>query len=98
VLDAIESFAIHDQVFDDRERLRAERLDDDGVAVLEAAHVGLAGRHAFVRAVGFAADHQRARAADAFATIVVERNRVFAFVGEFLVHHVEHFEERHVLV
>src|SRR5450432_4211171 len=41
--DAIEGRAIDDQVFDNGKRSRAERLDRDGGAVVEAAHVKLAG-------------------------------------------------------
>ena len=41
--DAVEGAAVDDEVLDDRERLRAPGLDRERVAVLEAAHVELAG-------------------------------------------------------
>ena len=48
------------------------------------------------RAVRHAVDHAAAHAADAFAAIVVEGDRLFALGDQVLVQHVEHFEERHV--
>ena len=44
--DAVERAAIHHQILDDRKRLRAPRLDRDRLAVLEVAHVKLAGGRA----------------------------------------------------
>ena len=44
-------------------------------AVLEAAHVQLAGRRSLHRPVRHAVDHHAARSANAFATIVIERDR-----------------------
>ena len=76
--DPVERAAIDDQILDDREGLGAPRLDGDRVAVLEPAHVQLADRRAAVRAVRDAVDHQAARAADAFAAVRVERDRVLA--------------------
>ena len=66
-------------------------------AVIEMAHVKLAGGGAVVAAVRDAVDHQRAHAADAFAAIGVKGDRFLAFGDQPFVHHVEHFEERHVL-
>ena len=60
----------------------------------ELAHVQLAGGRAALGAVGLAVDHQRARAADALAAVVVEDDGLAAFVDELLVEHVEHLEER----
>ena len=94
--DAVEGAAIDHQVLDDREGLRAPRLEVELVAVLEVAHVELAERGAGQRAVRHAVDHAAAHAADAFAAIVVERDRLFALRDQVLVQHVEHFEERHV--
>ncbi len=68
------------------------------VAVLEMAHVQLAERGAGQRTVGHAVDHEAAHAADAFAAIVVEGHRLFALRDQVLVQHVQHFEERHVVV
>ena len=70
---------------------------DDRVAVAELAHVELAGGGAPLRAVGLAVDHQRARAADALAAVVVEGDRLLALGDEALVDEVEHLEERHVV-
>ena len=95
-LDAIKGAAINRQVLDHRERRCAPRLDEDLVAVLELAHVQLARRRRLLTTVGTAVDHHRTRAADAFATIVVERDRLFALFGELFVQHVEHLEERGV--
>ena len=84
---------VGDQVLEDGEGPRAERLDRDHVAVLEAAHVRLAARHAAVRAVGLAVDHERAGAADSLAAVVRERDRLLALRGQLVVHDVEHLEE-----
>lgn len=51
-----------------------------------------------MRAVRFAIDDERAGAADAFAAIVRERDRLFALERELVVHDVEHLEQRHVRV
>ena len=76
--DAVERAAIDDEILDDGERLGAPRLDRDRVAVLEAAHVELADGRAAVGPVGDAVDDEAAHAADAFAAIGVERDRVLA--------------------
>ena len=56
------------------------RLDIDHVAVVEGAHVELAGR-GLLRAVRDAVDHQPAHAADALAAVAVEGDRILA-LGE----------------
>ena len=76
--DAVEGAAVDDEVLDHREARGPPRLDGDLVAVVELAHVELAGRGAALRAVGLAVDHQPARAADALAAVVVERDRLLA--------------------
>jgi hypothetical protein len=58
--DAVERAAVDDQVAHDREGLRAPWLDRQDVAVLEAAHVQLAGRHLVDRAMRAAVDHHAA--------------------------------------
>ena len=73
------------------------RLDDDLVAVAELAHVQLARRRAALRAVGLAVDHQRARAADALAAVVVEDDRFLALGDQPLVEDVEQLEERRLV-
>ena len=51
---------------------------------------------AAVRAVRDAVDHQAAAAADAFAAVGVERDRILAFLDELFVDDIQHLEERHV--
>ena len=95
--DAVERRTVDHQVLDDRERRRPPRLDDDLVAAVEHAHVQLARRRAALRAVGLAVDHQRARAADALAAVVVEDDRVLALLDQPLVEDVEQLEERRLV-
>jgi hypothetical protein len=61
-------------------------------------HVQLADRGAALRPVRQAVDHEAAAAADALAAVVLEGHRLFALVDQVFVQHVEHLEERHVLV
>jgi hypothetical protein len=56
----------------------------------------LAGGDAAAGAVGFAVHGEAAGPADAFTTIVSEGDGFLALPGEVIIHHVEHFEERHV--
>ena len=90
------SRTVHHEVLDDGERRRAPRLDGDRRAVLELAHVDLAGRGALAGTVGLSVDVQRAHAADTLAAVVVEGHRLLALVDEIVVQDVEHFEERGV--
>ena len=96
LLDRVEGAPVGHEVLQDRERPRAERLDHDQVAVLEAAHVGLARGDAAVRPVRLAVDRERARPADPLAAVVRERDRLLAPGRELVVEDVEHLEERHV--
>jgi len=98
LLNLVEGAAVGDEILDDRKRVGAEGLDGDGGAVGEAAHVSLAARNGAVRTVGLAVDDQRARAADPFAAVVGERNRILALALEVVVDDVEHLEERHVRI
>ena len=88
--------AIDRKILHDRKRPRAPRLEVELVAILEVRmcswHTVIAGQ----RSVGDAVDHESAGAADAFAAIVVERDRLFALFDQLLVENVEHLEERHV--
>ena len=90
------SRTVYHEVLDDGERCRAPRLDGDRRAVLELAHVDLAGRGALAGTVGLSVDVQRAHAADTLAAVVVEGHRLLALVDEIVVQDVEHFEERGV--
>src|SRR5262249_62122062 len=70
--------------------------DGDRVAVLEAAHVELTNGRAAIRSVRNAVDDQAAHAADAFAAIGVEGDRIFALLDQPFVDDVEHLEKGHV--
>ena len=94
--DAVEGRPIDDEVLDDGEAPGAERLDRDRLAVAEAAHVDLAGGRALVGSVRDAVDNQPATAADAFAAIRIERDRVLAALDHGFVDDIEHLEEGHV--
>ena len=90
LLDFVEGGAVGDEVFNDGEGTGAEGLDDDGVTVVEGAHVGLAGGDAFAGTVGFAVDGAGAGAADAFAAVVGKGDGFDALGGELVVYDVEH--------
>jgi hypothetical protein len=57
----------------------------------------LADRRAGPGAMSDTVDHEPAGAADAFAAIVVESDRFFAFRCQRFVQNVEHLQKRHVL-
>ena len=59
-------------------------------------HVQLASRRFGLGPVGFAIDHHGAHAANAFATIVIKRDRFVALGRELFVKAVDHFQKRHV--
>ena len=59
-------------------------------------HVQLTDGGPFLPAVRNAVDDQRASAADAFATVGIERDRVLPAPDEVLVDQIQHFEKRHV--
>ena len=93
----VEGRAVHHEVADHREGLGTPGLHPDLVAVVEVAHVELAGGHTVVVAVGTAVDVEAAHAADALATVVVEADGVGDMVvDQLLVELVEHLEERAV--
>ena len=96
--DAVEARAVHRQILHDGKRQRAPGLDVQLVAVFEMAHVKLADGGAALGTVRHAVDHEAAHAADAFAAIVIESDRLLALGDQSLVDHVEHLEKRHVLV
>ena len=94
LLDFIESVTVDHKVADHGESGRTPGFDGDLVAVVELAHVQLAGGDTLHGAVGMAVDVERAHAADAFAAVVVKHYRFLVVVHELLVEHIEHFEER----
>ncbi len=79
-----------------RKRCRAPGLDGDGHAIAEMPHVQLARRGALLPAVCRAIDDHRARTANAFSAIGIKRDRFNAFRNEPFIHHVEHFQKRHI--
>ena len=56
----------------------------------------LARGNIFVGSVRMAVDVQRAHTANAFTAVVVEHDRLFAFVDQIIVQNIQHFEERRV--
>ena len=92
--DFVEGRAIDHTVLDDRETSRTPRLDGDDVALVEFAHVKLAsGGSTLGLAVRRTVDVERAHAADALAAVVVEHERLLAFLNQLLVEDVEHLKE-----
>ena len=92
--DLVESGTVHHEVADDGEGLGAPWLDPDVVAILELAHVELAGGDAVVVAMGSAVDVESAHAANALAAVVVEAHGMCdAVVDKPLVQDVEHLKE-----
>ena len=87
---------VDNEVLDYRECGRTPRLDDDRIAVLELAHVDLAGRSGRAGTVCASVDMQRAHAADTFTAVMVECHRLLAFVYKVVVENVEHLKERGV--
>ena len=95
--DFVQRRAVDNQVADNGERFGAPRLNPNLVAILELAHVQLAGGDAVVVAMRTTVDIKSAHAADAFAAVVVEADGVRdAVIDELLVQDVEHFKERAV--
>lgn len=93
LLDFVEGVAVDHEVAHYGEGCRAPGFDGDGVAVVELAHVQLAGGDALYGAVGVSVDVERAHAADAFAAVRVKHYGFLALFDELLVEHVKGFEE-----
>ena len=94
--DPVKGGSVDHKVLDDGKGSGTPRLDDDSITVPEAAHVQLACGNPAQRPVRAPVDVQAARSADAFAAIMIERDRVFALPGQSEIEHVEHLEKRHV--
>ena len=94
--DAVKGAAVDHQVFHHGERPAAPGLDDQGLAVFKTPHVQLTRGGFVLGAVGLAVDDNTARATNAFATIVVKGDGLFAFFQQTLVDDVQHFQERHL--
>ena len=95
--DAVKSSTVNDEVTKDRECLSAEGLNPDGVAILELAHVELAGGDFALRTVRYAVNGQRAHAANAFTAIVVKVDGFLVVGDESFIDDIEHFQEGGVL-
>ncbi len=95
--DSIERAAVYGQVLYNGKCFSAPGFEINLVAVFEVAHVKLANGRSLEATMSFAVDHHAAHAANAFATIVIESDGIFALLDEGFVDDVEHFEERHVL-
>ena len=82
----VECGAVDHAVLDNGEGGRTPGFYGDDVAVVEAAHVELAGGGTrFGFAVGGTVDVERAHTADTFAAVVVENNRFFTLFNQRLV-------------
>ena len=93
--DFVEGGAVHHEVADDRESLSAPRLNPDVIAILELAHVELAGGNAIVIAVRPTINIKPTHATDALATVVIEANGMgYAVIDKPLIQDVEHLKER----
>ena len=90
--DLIQGLAVHHQIAQDGESLGAERLDPDGITVLELTHVQLAGGD-MLTAVGHTVDGKGAHTANALSAIVVEVDGLLPLVHEALVDDVQHLQE-----
>ena len=91
----VESGAVHHKVADDGEGLGTPRFNPDLIAIMELAHVELAGGDTIVVAVGTAIDVEAAHTADTFTAVVVETDGMcYAVVDELLIEDVEHLKER----
>ena len=61
------------------------------------AHMQLTQGCAFYRSMGATVYHSTTHTANAFAAIVIEGDGLLPFLGETLVHEVEHLQEGHML-
>lgn len=93
LLDLVERVTVYHEVLDNRESCRTPGLYGDGLAVSETTHIELAGGRAGGGTVGMSVDIERAHAADTLAAVVVEHNRLLAFLDKSLVENVESLEE-----
>lgn len=61
----------------------------NGIAIIETAHVDLAGSSSCCRTVRMSVDIKRAHSADSFAAVVVEYNRLFPFADQLFVEDIQ---------
>ena len=88
---SVKCTAVYHQVAHHREGLGPPRLNRNGVAVFELAHMKLAGGHPAVWTVGLAVDEHGAHSANSLAAVVVKNYGLGALRNELLVEHVHHF-------
>jgi len=93
--DTIKCATVYDQVLDDGKGVGPPGLDNDGITVLEGAHMQLAGGSPLPGAMRPAVYIHGAHPADAFAAIMVEGDGLFALMNKALVKHVEHLQKGH---
>src|SRR6266545_2456006 len=93
---AVQRAAIDYQIFHQRERSYAKRLDCDLRAVAKLSHVKLAHRARMIGSMRFAINRERASAANTFAAIGVERDGFLSASNQGLIENVEHFEKRRI--
>lgn len=97
-LDFIKGGTIYHAVLDNGESGGTPRFDRNHVAVIEAAHIELAGSGTrFGLAVRRTVNIERTHTADAFAAVVVEDERFLAVFNQFLIEDIEHLKERSVI-
>ena len=90
--DPIVGAAVDHEILDDRKGIDAVGLHGDGLAVLELAHVDLAGGPT-ARSLRDAVDDHAAGPADALAAVAGKGDRLLALPREAVVHDIEHLEE-----
>ena len=94
--DAVKRPTIHHQVFDDGEGVGTPRLNRDVVAILEFAHMELAGGGGELTAMCQPVNHHATRTTNPFPTIMIESDWFFTFRNQLLVQDIKHFQEGHV--
>jgi hypothetical protein len=93
----VKSATVHNEVSDYRKWFGPPWFNPYLVAVIELAHVELAGGDTVVVAMWTAIDIKSAHAADSFATVVVKAYGMgYVVVDKLLVEYVKHFKERAV--
>ena len=93
--DFVECGTVHHEVAYNWERLGTPRLNPNVVAIMELAHVELAGGDAVVVTMRATVDIQAAHATDTLSTVIIEAHGMGnVVVDELLVQDVKHLKER----
>src|SRR5947207_14899110 len=85
---AVKGCVVGNKIPDNREGVRTPGLNYDCVAILILAHMKLAGSRMMPGAMCTSVDIHRAGAANAFATVMIECNRLLTLRDQLLVEHV----------